>query len=709
MKLPGLALARVEMPRLGLASFRQRLLFRGVFLLLALATLALAVVLLQDEKERSYRNYEQRFRQTQAELMARLRHPAGLLALMNPRTQATVTPLRPLVLPYAALDVDEQDKAQQAVEMAGCSVRYPDGSTLCAAIGNNAYAGGFIYLVGSLRAGDLVAREPGALEVATVHRVRIQLEMRGELQSWIAPFERISLHGEPLVRGRLAAFAASEGPTIAADARPLRDFRGWLWQSATCSAGGESPDCARQVFYSIRLPVQAFREALFAKPHPDWPPSDLDRIRLHVQVLEPGDGPPLFDSNAPGAVAPPTLDDLAQALQPGETLSIASEDAPLAAPLVLTGLDTGAGRSSPLILRLIDGLPVAERQGPLAGRETVVTPIGSYEVRLSGDARGIDRSLGVIATRMSWFVAAMLGAIVLAWLVIEIGVIRRITVLTRRAATVSYNVQKDATGGARIGELDVSDLRGSDELGILAGGLSDLLERVKGDVQREELRAQRERDTLQAVGHELLSPLQSLMVLHPHPDDPAHRYVQRMQQAVRVLYGQASPSEALAAVQLELAPLDLDRFLQHVADNAHFAGVADVRFAARGEPVGVRADEFSLEDVVTHILRNADRHRTHGTPIAITLECVEDRAVIGIANQGAPIPPDRLEHIFDYGVTEASAAPGSARRGQGLFVARTYLAKMGGTVRALNVPGGVRFELALPLAAGNAPGAWSPA
>ena len=28
--------------------------------------------------------------------------------------------------------------------MAGCSVQYPDGASVCAAIGNNPYAGGFI-------------------------------------------------------------------------------------------------------------------------------------------------------------------------------------------------------------------------------------------------------------------------------------------------------------------------------------------------------------------------------------------------------------------------------------------------------------------------------------------------------------------------------------------------------------------------------------
>ncbi|HSV77618.1 MAG TPA: HAMP domain-containing sensor histidine kinase [Ramlibacter sp.] len=700
MKLP--ELARLEVPRLGLASFRRRILLRGVFLLLALATLALAVVLLQDEKERSYRNYQQGFRRTQAELMTRLRQPAGLLALLNPQAGGAVpTPLRPLVLPYPSLNFDDPIRAQQAVKTAGCSVLYPDDSTLCAAVGSNAFSGGFLYLVGSFRAGDLAGREAAAeegqeLQLATVHRARIVLELRGEVHHWIAPFERLSLRGEPLVRGRLAAYAHGGAPSLPADARPLRDFRGWLWQSASCSAGGEPPDCPRQVSFALRLPVEAFREALGAQ-RPVWPPADLDRIRVHLQMLAPGSGPPLFDSNAPGALAPTSLQDLGQTLQPGEVLSIRPQGVPGQPAIVVRPREAPSERSSPLILRLIDRLPVAHRPAPLQARDTINTPLGGFDVSLTGDARGIDRGLSVIATRMSWYVAAMLGAIVLAWLLIEIGLIRRIVVLTRRAAAVSHKVQPDRPGTAIVG-LDVSDLRGSDELGILAGAIADLLQRVQTDVQREQLRAQRERDTLQAVGHEILSPLQSLMVLHPRADDPAHRYVQRMQQAVRVLYGQASPTEALAAAQLELAPLDLDGFLRHVADNAAYAEITDVRYASAARPVMVRADEFSLEDVVTHILRNAARHRQPGTTITLSLEPREREVVIAIHNQGPAIAPDRLERIFDYGESDAAASEDAQRRGQGLFVARTYTAKMGGTVRAVNTGDGVRFELALPLA-----------
>jgi hypothetical protein len=178
---------------------------------------------------------------------------------------------------------------------------------------------------------------------------------------------------------------------------------------------------------------------------------------------------------------------------------------------------------------------------------------------------------------MSWYVAAMLGAIVLAWLVIEVGLIRRIAVLTRRAAAVSHNVQQDAQGERGIGQLDVSDLRGTDELGILAGGLSDLLQRGEGDVQREQLRAQRERDTLQAVGHEILSPLQSLMVLHPDPTTRRTATCSACSRRCGCCTARRRRARRWPPRSWSSRRSDLDAFLRDVADNARFAGIADVR------------------------------------------------------------------------------------------------------------------------------------
>jgi K+-sensing histidine kinase KdpD len=201
-----------------------------------------------------------------------------------------------------------------------------------------------------------------------------------------------------------------------------------------------------------------------------------------------------------------------------------------------------------------------------------------------------------------------------------------------------------------------------------------------------------------AVGHEIMSPLQSLMALHG-PETPGHRYVQRMQQAIHVLYGTASPAEALQAANVPEGRLDLHDFLRNVADNAHFAGILDVRYVPPSQATGaviVRADEFALEDVVTHILRNADRYRPAGTPITLSLTASESTASATLHNQGSTIAEDLLERIFELGVSDPSLPlpPGEGEhRGQGLFVAKTYMAKMGGTINARNTDDGVAFVL----------------
>ena len=119
----------------GRVPLRLRILFRGLFALLALAMVALALSVLQDEKQRSHRIYAEGLKKNQAQIAARLRHPTGQLALLNPdAADRPAQPVHPLVLPFAALDFDDRAKALQAVEMAGCALLYPDGATLCAAI-----------------------------------------------------------------------------------------------------------------------------------------------------------------------------------------------------------------------------------------------------------------------------------------------------------------------------------------------------------------------------------------------------------------------------------------------------------------------------------------------------------------------------------------------------------------------------------------------
>ena len=56
--------------------------------------------------------------------------------------------------------------------------------------------------------------------------------------------------------------------------------------------------------------------------------------------------------------------------------------------------------------------------------------------------------------------------------------------------------------------------------------------------------------------HEIMSPPLSLMALRGSAVDASHRYISRMQQAVRVLFGHASPSDAFQSTTLQLDSID---------------------------------------------------------------------------------------------------------------------------------------------------------
>jgi signal transduction histidine kinase len=683
----------------GRVPFRLRIFFRGAFLLLAIATVALALSVLQEEKQLSYRSYRDVFRKNVEQITARLRHPTGQFALLNPvAPDAALTPLRPLVLPFSAIDFDDKAKAQQAVEMAGCMVQYPDHAQLCVAVGNNPVAGGFIYAVGTFASGRLVEHSVGELDLSSAHRMRIEVAMRGHTYRWLAPLESAAATRSKSITGRLTGFAEDDAGRLAR--KPNKEFRGWLWQDARCleDAGVPAPpsgDCRKRSFFSVRLPVDVFREELYQNPHIIWPPTDLGQVRVHVQALAPGEGNPLFDSNREGASAPFALSDLRSQLLVGEKLRIRRAAALETTDVIsLVGGGDAAARPSRLLSGVIRRLPVEGYDQPLEAREVVTTPAGDYEVLLTGDVRGVDRSLGLVATRISWFVGAMLAAIMLTWLAIEMRIIRRITLLTTRAASVKKSVH--ASEG--LIQLNLQDLRGRDELGLLAGVLSDLLQRINEDVKREQIRAEQEKDMWHAVGHEILSPLQSLMALHAAPTDPSLRYIRRMRQAVKVLYGGASPSEAILSATLQVSTLDINGFLRHVAANAAHAGIEQVQFEDTGEPVVVKAEEHSLEDVITHVLSNADRYRPPGSPIRITLRRATDTAEVRVHNEGPAIDAALLHKIFEYGVSDAADSGALGNRGQGLFVAKTYMAKMGGTIEAHNVEGGVALVLTLAVA-----------
>jgi two-component system, OmpR family, sensor kinase len=705
--------------------FGLRALFRLAFLLLAGTIIALAISVLIEEKQRSFQNYSASLAKTHAQIIARLRNPAGQLLLLNPSlAQQPSTPVRPLLLPYGALDFDDRTKARQAAESAGCGLQYPDGASLCAGIGNNPYAGAFIYLLGSFQSGPLIPLPTMNFELRSAHRMLVSVQVDQQRYSWIAPFQTL-LDGtsvnpdRPGIRGRLTGYDPEL--TFGHGSKFDREFRAWVWQDGDCA--GQPTPCSLRTQYSIRVPIAAFRDAIqeqrsTARAPITWPPIALAKTTVTVQAFAPTDAfasdqakpTALFDSDTPGASSAVGVDELKDLLQPGERLSISKVgssskilelgsnqiEADLA-PAWLDQLITG------LPLLAVDSLSAKGSSYALAASDKIVTPLGQYEVNMQGDPKLVNERLAQVTQRISRYLWALLGMLALVWLALEWMIIRRITVLTKRAASLATSVK----GSEAITSVEFQDLRGRDELGLLSTSLQSLFQRVKEDVRKDQIRAEQEKDSWQAVGHEIMSPLQSLMVLHPKQSDPSHRYISRMQQAVKILYGSASPADAIRAATPDLQVLDLSVFLQAVAQNSESIGIGQVSYTGASSTVLIHADEHWLEDALGHLLNNAAQHRLSGTLIQISLALVTTsqnaiQAEVSVSNQGAPIATELLGRVFEYGV---SSKPGSQKpdgqvsnRGQGLFVVKTYVAKMAGTIVARNSANGVTFTLTFPLA-----------
>lgn len=76
--------------------------------------------------------------------------------------------------------------------MAGCLVQYERSGSLCVAIGNNPWAGGFIYAASTFASGTLVTHRIGDELLDGSHRLRVTASLRGQTYRWIAPFEPLA-------------------------------------------------------------------------------------------------------------------------------------------------------------------------------------------------------------------------------------------------------------------------------------------------------------------------------------------------------------------------------------------------------------------------------------------------------------------------------------------------------------------------------------
>lgn len=298
-----------------------------------------------------------------------------------------------------------------------------------------------------------------------------------------------------------------------------------------------------------------------------------------------------------------------------------------------------------------------------------------------------DRVLRVVQRRTALFVLVVSSlAAAVGWLVAS-TVAAPLRRLTRAASEVEQS-----------GDLNVAlPEPGKDEVGRLGSAFGSMLvalQRSRGEQQR----------LVQDAGHELRTPLTSLRtnlaVLRRHPDmapDMQERILEDLDSEVSELTGLVNELVAVASGELADQP-PKDLLLAEVARRVA-ARIGRRRDRSVVVEVGVRVGEEAtvfaplagIERAITNLVENAAKFDQSDAEIRVEV----DGGRLTVIDHGPGIPEDDLSLVFDrfHRATASRTLPGS---GLGLAIVREIVERHGGTVSAVNRPGGgasVGFEL----------------
>ncbi len=301
----------------------------------------------------------------------------------------------------------------------------------------------------------------------------------------------------------------------------------------------------------------------------------------------------------------------------------------------------------------------------------VVTERGTYVVRTT-----VSPALLQSGVRTAWLTIASLG---LALLLVAIAIAVR---LGRRVSTPVTDL---ALVAARLGEGDLvarAPVTGPPEVAALARSLNTLVERVL-----VLLRAERGR--VGDLSHRLRTPVTALRLDVDAVTDPLlaerlERHITTLQLAIDSIVHEARrPLEEVLDATTDLRVVVHERlvFWSALADDQG----RPVTESLPAEPLRVRVDQASLDDVVDVLVDNVFAHTDESVGFRVVLVRDGDRA--------------RLE-VLDDGPGPAGAAADGRRlgsTGQGLRIARRVIAAAEGELEVKGDEGGTTATVWLPL------------
>jgi signal transduction histidine kinase len=151
------------------------------------------------------------------------------------------------------------------------------------------------------------------------------------------------------------------------------------------------------------------------------------------------------------------------------------------------------------------------------------------------------------------------------------------------------------------------------------------------------------------------------------------------------------------ALQLSMSDFDIAGLVQEVHADATL--LHGDRFVVDGAAITGHWDRAALKRALENLVGNAVKYGSPDTPITIRTEQLNARLVMSVHNEGAPIPPDEQECIFQmYRRAELARDAAQPGWGIGLPYVRAVAESHGGSVGLdTDVTRGTIFFIDIPL------------
>lgn len=132
-------------------------------------------------------------------------------------------------------------------------------------------------------------------------------------------------------------------------------------------------------------------------------------------------------------------------------------------------------------------------------------------------------------------------------------------------------------------------------------------------------------------------------------------------------------------LHLDISHFDMLELAREVAEQA--AGMHGPRFEVAGPNVIGWWGRDTIKRALENLIGNAVKYGRPGTPIRISIASAYDRVLLGVHNEGEPVPADQLEAIFQ--VFRRATGAGSGKEpgwGIGLPYVRSVAESHGGSI-----------------------------